>query len=59
MTSQCWKGCYGTSALSRRVGDAPFRSWRDPWRWASTRVSTADLTSSRPPGVVRGWNEKT
>jgi hypothetical protein len=51
MTSPCWKGCFGTSALSRSTGDVPVRSWRDPWRWASTHIP-ADRDLRRPVGTM-------
>jgi hypothetical protein len=52
MTSPCWKRCFGTSALSRTAGDVPMRSWRDPWRWASTHVSAPDRDPrGRPAGA--------
>jgi hypothetical protein len=49
MTSPCWKGCFGTSALSRNAGEVPRRSWRDPWRWASTHLSAPDRDPRRRP----------
>jgi len=43
MTSQCWKGCFGSSTLSRTGVEETARSWRDPWRWASRRVGAATV----------------
>ena len=52
MTSPCWKGCFGTSALSRKAGDVPVRSWRDPWRWASAHMSAQDRDQRGRPAAT-------
>jgi hypothetical protein len=53
MTSPCWKGCFGTSALSHNAGDVPMRSWRDPWRWARAHLSAQDRDQrGRPAGTM-------
>jgi hypothetical protein len=52
MTSPCWKGCFGTSALSRSAGGVPMRSWRDPWRWANAHMTPPGRDPRRPAGTM-------
>ena len=52
MTSPCWKGCFGTSALSRNAGEVPRRSWRDPWRWASAHIALPERGPRRAAGTI-------